>query len=136
MKSLFLCTIKMIIMMILPCRTKEDKGSNITTKNINVWERKSLNVCKLAYCFFSHRISAYTLVSGVHSFNDHLSSQSCPFYDLVLSVVNCSTNTTKLCPNTNLRGSCIIQNRFRLICSFGLTWKTHETMKESRISGA
>ena len=37
---------------------------------------------------FPHRISIYTLVSGVHSFNGHFSSQSCPFYDLILSIVS------------------------------------------------
>ena len=37
---------------------------------------------------FSQRISAYTLVSGVHRFNGHLPSQSCPFYDLILSIAD------------------------------------------------
>ena len=61
----------------------------------------------------AHRISTYTLVSGVHSFNSHLSSQSdmsilCTDFVCCLQIaLKCSTNTTKLCPNTDPHGSCI-----------------------------
>ena len=36
----------------------------------------------------SCRIFMYTLISGVHRFNGHLSSESCPFYNLIVSVAD------------------------------------------------